>query len=206
MQSIKNEFMVEVYETNARIALEFQDIGQFNQCQTQLRHLHNKKGLTINKDTRLEFMSYRVIYNQIQGLRHDVQRFLAETTREERSSTWLKWALKVRESAQLNNFSVLLHLYEKAPGDGKYGKLLLNFFLKKVRAMYLLVLCKGHQTLSLDTVQKLLNIKDDKEFLEFLGACNAVLTAKDKKKLDCKKTHTAVAECSILKKQTQKRF
>ena len=30
VQSIKNEFMVEVYETNARIALEFQDIGQYD--------------------------------------------------------------------------------------------------------------------------------------------------------------------------------
>ena len=82
----------------------------------------------------------------------------------------------------------------------------MQFFLKKARAMFLLILCKGHQSLTLAAVQKLLTIKSDKDFLEFLGECNAVLTAKDKKKLDCKKTFSAIGECSILKKQTQKRF
>ncbi|KAH9821885.1 SAC3/GANP/Nin1/mts3/eIF-3 p25 family-domain-containing protein [Melampsora americana] len=58
VQRIKNEFTVSVYENHARIALEKSDLGEFNQCTSQLRQLY-KQGI---KGHQEEFLAYYILY------------------------------------------------------------------------------------------------------------------------------------------------
>ena len=60
VQNIKNNFTVSAYEFHSKLAIEYQDWGEFNQCQSQLKLLHDIPEL--GNPHYYEFLSYRVLY------------------------------------------------------------------------------------------------------------------------------------------------
>lgn len=85
MQRLTNGFSVDVYETHARVALEEDDINEYNQSQTQLKELYDlidaqvaggtggkhkqtkqqqqaEKEKEVALKNRNEFIAYRIIY------------------------------------------------------------------------------------------------------------------------------------------------
>jgi hypothetical protein len=126
VQHIKNAFTVKVYEIHARIALETGDLGEYNQCQTQLKALYSQK-LGGNP---AEFTAYRILYFVYTCNKTDMNDLLAELTPADKIHPWIKHALDVRSSLALGNYHKFFKLYLAAPDMGSY---LMDMFIERER-------------------------------------------------------------------------
>ncbi|CRG92797.1 THP3 homolog C2A9,11c [Talaromyces islandicus] len=138
VQRIRNEFTVNVYEIHARIALEKGDLGEYNQCQTQLRALYDQK----LGGHPMEFMAYRIlyfIYTRNQTAMNDA---LADLTAADKSDQAVKHALDVRSALALGNYHRFFQLYLETPNMGAY---LVDMFVDRERLSALACICKTYK-------------------------------------------------------------
>jgi hypothetical protein len=126
VQRIKSDFTVQVYEIHARIAVEQGDLGEYNQCQTQLKQLYIL-GL---KGCEAEFLAYRLLYLLHCQNAQDVNMFVAELDENAAQDPAVKHALQVREALLLGNYARLFRLYGAAPNMGGY---LMDWFMGRER-------------------------------------------------------------------------
>jgi hypothetical protein len=126
VQHIKNEFTVKVYESHARIALEQGDMGEYNQCQTQLKALY-AQNLPGKPD---EFTAYRILYFVYTCNKTDMNDLLAELTPADKTKQDIKHALEVRSSLAAGNYHKFFRLYSVAPNMGGY---LMDMFIERER-------------------------------------------------------------------------
>lgn len=140
VQRIKNEFTVTVYEIHARIALEKGDLGEYNQCQTQLRALYAQK-LGGNP---VEFKAYRILYFIHTSNRTSLNDVLADLTPAEKEEKAIKHALNVRSALALGNYHRFFRLYLDVPNMGAY---LMDMFVVRERLAALSNICKAYVSL-----------------------------------------------------------
>lgn len=137
VQRIRNDFTVSVYEIHARIALEKGDIGEYNQCQTQLRSLY-EMGL---KGNHIEFKAYRILYFIHTANRTGLNDTLADLTAAEKEEQPIKHALNVRSALALGNYHRFFQLYLDTPNMGAY---LMDMFVVRERLAALCNICKAY--------------------------------------------------------------
>ncbi|PVI06269.1 hypothetical protein DM02DRAFT_12935 [Periconia macrospinosa] len=137
VQHIKNAFTVKVYELHARIALEKGDLGEYNQCQTQLKALYSQR-LGGNP---AEFTAYRILYFVYTCNKTDMNDLLAELTPADKTHPWIKHALDVRSSLALGNYHKFFQLYLDAPNMGSY---LMDMFIERERLHALANISKAY--------------------------------------------------------------
>lgn len=136
VQHIKNDFTVSVYEIHARIALEKGDVGEYNQCQTQLRSLY-AFGL---KGNPIEFKAYRILYFIHTANRSGLNDTLADLTAAEKEERPIKHALRVRSALALGNYHKFFQLYLDTPNMGAY---LMDMFVVRERLAALCNICRA---------------------------------------------------------------
>ena len=136
VQHVRNEFTVTVYEIHARIALEKGDLGEYNQCQTQLRALY-AQNLGGNP---VEFKAYRILYFIHTSNRTALNDILADLTTAEKEEKAIKHALSVRSALALGNYHRFFRLYLDTPNMGAY---LMDMFVERERLAALCNICRA---------------------------------------------------------------
>ncbi|KAK9458386.1 SAC3/GANP/Nin1/mts3/eIF-3 p25 family-domain-containing protein [Dipodascopsis uninucleata] len=136
VQRIQNEFTVNVYEIHARIALEKGDLGEYNQCQTQLKSLYAKN---IPGHPR-EFTAYMILYLLHTRNKADMNDLLIELTDDEKADLSIRHALQVYNAVNDSDYHALMRLYLIAPNMGGY---VMDSFIERERLKALEIICKA---------------------------------------------------------------
>ncbi|KAI8994409.1 SAC3/GANP/Nin1/mts3/eIF-3 p25 family-domain-containing protein, partial [Gaertneriomyces semiglobifer] len=143
VQRIKNAFSVTVYERHGRIALEMNDLGEFNQCQSQLMMLY-ELGLGTSEG-RDEYVGYRILYMILTN--NQMISLLSSLTPPSKYTNanihpCISHALSVRTAVSLNDYHRFFKLYLGAPRMSGY---LMDTFLERVRVSGMRVVCRGYR-------------------------------------------------------------
>ncbi|KAJ2907878.1 hypothetical protein GGI21_003447 [Coemansia aciculifera] len=166
VQRITNGFTVEVYEQHARIALETNDLGEYNQCQTQLKQLYTM-GLPGHS---MEFLAYRILYFLYTRNKSDINTALAAMTATDKQDPAVRHALEVRYAMATGNYFRYFQLYACAPNMGGY---LMDNFADRERCSALLKMCRAFRPqLGLAYISQTLAFDTADECAKFLASLN----------------------------------
>jgi len=110
VQMVNDSFTVEVYEFNARVALEVSDFKQFDACSQALEDLYADPGAGGVSPNMSEFLAYRLLYLALQGETLMLSLFLREHRQElregvETSEPFLTFACRLRSALAQGNLS-----------------------------------------------------------------------------------------------------
>ena len=165
VQRIQNEFTIHVYEENARICLVNADLGEYNQCQTQLRSLY---ALGIKGGAEDEFLAYRILYFLHTKNTSALNLLLKELHKNQMHKfPAVAHALQVRAALASKNYPLLLgKLYQNAPNMGIH---LMKQFVGRERIAACKSICLAFRpTLSLQVCAVLLGFDSCEECKQFL--------------------------------------
>ncbi|CAH6722083.1 hypothetical protein CLIB1444_08S01508 [[Candida] jaroonii] len=178
VQHIKNDFAMYVYETNSRIAIENNDLGEFNQCVTQLEYFFDEKKKRNNhlNRTELEFICYRLIYLLIVENHSEIFKFRLKLLKREYTHPdelekleFVNNAFKLQQYVLSSNYYKFFELL-KSFEDLTHASLLINnFLIKKQRLKSLFTISKSYRILSIEFIISQLKFENVHEFIKFLG-------------------------------------
>ena len=141
VQGIQNKFSVEIYQVHTRLALEAQDLDQYNSCMSRLFELY-KTGLPgrIPVISKQEFKAYQIMYYTLQNLFLQLEKSLKALSQSEKKTQEIKQALVLKSAVVLGNYH---QVFQLRPSLSHCGPHLLDIFTPKLRALSLLKICKA---------------------------------------------------------------
>ncbi|PPQ79687.1 hypothetical protein CVT25_003261 [Psilocybe cyanescens] len=161
VQRIKNDFTVQVYEIHARIALESNDMVEYNQCQATLRTLY-ELGIPGKVE---EFTAYRILMFLHGRNRSELNLYVGQLTPKQKADKAVQHALEVQRAQSMGNYHKLCDLYLKAPNMGAY---IMDHFIDRERIKALMVITKAYKTIPLAFLQSTLAFETLDEARTFL--------------------------------------
>ncbi|KAJ3515989.1 hypothetical protein NLJ89_g1412 [Agrocybe chaxingu] len=161
VQRIKNEFTVQVYEIHARMALESNDMMEYNQCQATLKTLYD---LGIPGKVE-EFTAYRILMLLHGRNRSELNLYVGQLTPRQKADAAVQHALAVQRALAIGNYCRLCDLYLKAPNMGAY---IMDHFIDRERTKALMVITKAYLKVPLPFLQQNLGFETLEETRTFL--------------------------------------
>lgn len=187
VQHIKNDFTIYVYETNAKLSIENNDLGEFNQCQSQLKYLYYLKRK--NNDylqnkfyvCELEFIVYRIIYmimtnnySEIYKLKSKIlttYSTFSKSANETKLFEFIESLFKLHQDIVVGdyyNFFRLLNSFKDRPELSLALQLFNNFIVHKNRVRALATISKSYRRVQIDFIIGELYFEDKQQFITFL--------------------------------------
>lgn len=170
VQMIENQFAVKVYEAHARIALENDDIGEFNQCQSRLITLFELP--SIKPSCLEEFTSYRVLYYMLTEDNGSINTLRLKLMTEKQAifnNAMVQTAFKLAHARLLGDYHNFMRMYAAMK---TLGKKLVDAFIEKEKLKSLVVICKSYNQIKLDFLTRELQFKNEEESMNFLERTN----------------------------------
>ena len=140
VQHVKSAFTIKVYEIHARIALQMKDLGEYNQCQTQLRALY-RLGLGGKESHADEFLAYRILYLMYTCNRTDMNDMLADLTPADKETPFVRVALQVRSAVASGNYYKFFRLYSEVQNMNMVPYLM-DMFVERERLAAMAKICR----------------------------------------------------------------
>lgn len=187
VQRIQDAFAIKVYEQNVRIALENNDLGEYNQCLTRLKDLY-KSDLEFLSHEAGEFTAYQIFYLLYTNKLEDIASFIANfhDTKDEA----ILHAMKVVNALVSGNRASLFALYHEAPNLGKAA---LQQIVDRERISALAAITKATKgALTVGQIKSSLNLVSDSATREFIRRWVAIDDAQDE--VDRETLRTALEE------------
>ncbi|TKY50614.1 Leukocyte receptor cluster member 8-like [Spatholobus suberectus] len=139
VQRIRNQLTVKVYETHARLTLEFGDLPEYNQCQSQLKTLY-AEGI---KGSDMEFAAYNLLCVILHSNNNrDLLSSMARLSHETKKDEAVKHALAVRAAVTSGNYIAFFRLYKAAPN---LNTCLMDLYVEKMRYKAVNCMCRSYR-------------------------------------------------------------
>ncbi|KAJ4473692.1 SAC3/GANP/Nin1/mts3/eIF-3 p25 family-domain-containing protein [Lentinula aciculospora] len=161
VQRIKNEFTVQVYEIHARMALESNDMVEYNSCQATLKTLY-ELGIPGKVE---EFAGYRILMLLHGRNRSELNLYVGQLTPRQKADSAVRHALDVQRSLSMGNYHALFLLYLNAPNMGAY---IMDHFIPRERVKALMIITKAYRMISLSFIHNELGFDDLDSTIKFL--------------------------------------
>ncbi|RYR36833.1 hypothetical protein HN51_029712 [Arachis hypogaea] len=180
VQRIRNHLTVKVYETHARLALEFGDLPEYNQCQSQLKTLY-AEGI---EGSYMEFAAYNLLCVIMHANNNrDLLSSMSRLSEEAKKYEAVKHALAVRAAVTSGNYVTFFRLYKAAPN---LNTCLMDLYVEKMRFKAVTCMCRSYrptvpvsyisQVLGFSNVVPTNGVSDDKD-TDALEECSEWLKA-----------------------------
>jgi len=182
VQHISNAFTVDVYETHARMALQENDVNEFNQAQTQLKILYDKLDDKEALKNENEFVAYRMIYfvmmtlnKKYNGGSSDLLKLMLSLTPAQREDSSIEHALQIREAVSDMDYFKFFQLHKSCPN---WGDKLTGLMVPTIQYRTLQIICTAYRPVAevAHTLKQLgfpvstnKQLKEGKKFLESCG-------------------------------------
>jgi hypothetical protein len=195
------DFCVEVYELHARIALESRDLNEYNQCQTQLKHLY-ASGL---KGCEPEFIAYRILYyvyllgnKKYQRGSADILDTMAGLTEQQCNDPGVNHALNVRHAVQTDNYHRFYRLYKQTPN---LGNCILDLMIDNWRLLTVQKLVRVYKPkLEVAFITDCLKFNSETECTDFLTSAGGIVVKEDTGAMSLD-TKTSTIETTLVKQE-----
>lgn len=209
VQHIKGDFTIHVYETNARISLENNDLGEFNQCQSQLKVLYYQKRKGLEKErfygAEVEFLIYRIIYMIMTSNYGEIYKLKLSTLtnyhnfrkseREEKLFGFIDQLFQLNQDILNGNYYNFFQIIKFDIDLPLAFQLINNYITNKVRVRALGKISKSYRIISvafLIDLLKFVNIANLAKFLTDYGLFHFLI--KDATEFDCLNARHIIAE------------